>query len=128
MNATCGGRKAMTSPLADPDRKSRWFAGAAVAMLLSTFIGFLVVVNAVNNQVDPWTWQQIRSAGVEVFTVVAITFWIFFPILYFCFIRRSAATLEYQRLLRLGEIERARRFSDRAPEPPPSKAPPPPPR
>jgi len=37
------------------------------------------------------------------------TFWTLFPIVYFAYIRKSAATLEYQRLVRRGEQELRRR-------------------
>jgi hypothetical protein len=99
----------MSAEVDDPDKRSRWLAGTAIAMLLSTFVGFLFLLSWVVDNKDDLSWRRVAPALKGGVTTVFVTFWTLFPILYFCFIRKSAATVEYQRLVRLGEQERARR-------------------
>jgi len=78
-------------------------------MLLSSFLGFLVVMSWVDGHKDNLSWDGAADAFKQAATVVCVAFWVLFPIVYFCTIRRSAASLEYERLVREGELKRSRR-------------------
>ena len=85
-------------------------------MLLSSFVGFLFLLSWVLDQHGNLSWDRTANALMGVMVITCFSFWVLFPILYFGYIRKSAATLEYQRLVRQGELERADRAATRDPK------------
>jgi hypothetical protein len=99
----------MAAEVEDPDKRARWLAGTAIAMLLSSFVGFLSLLSWYLDHKDDLSWDGAAGALAAAATIMFATFWTLFPIVYFAYIRKSAATLEYQRLVRRGEQELRRR-------------------
>ena len=89
----------MADPLVDLDRKTRWFRGTAVAMLVSSGVGLLHFLPWVDLQ-ENVTWDRLAGGLKAAMVASCFSFWLLFPILYFGYIRKSAATLEYQRRMR----------------------------
>lgn len=83
-------------------------------MLLATFVGFLFILAWFIDHHRTMTWDQTSAVLRGVTMVIFFCFWLFFPIVYFAYIRKSAATLEYQRVVREGEEEMARRVTAHA--------------
>jgi hypothetical protein len=81
-------------PPPDADRRSRRTRAIVIAMLLSLLCGILDVFSK-------WPMdrmEQLKSAA----SYTALAFWTLYPILYFAYVRKSAATLEYQEQVRMG--------------------------
>ena len=75
-------------------------------MVLSTFVGSMHFLGWYLDQKKPVRWDAIAAfLKNDVIISVWATFWTLFAILYFCYIRKSQATLEYERALRGGGKE-----------------------
>jgi len=94
--------------VADPDKKARWLFGTVVAMLLAGFVGLLPLAAWIYDHRDAISWSGLKEAFTTAAIGTCASFWTIFPIVYFCYIRKSAATLEYQRIVREGEQTRGR--------------------
>jgi hypothetical protein len=99
----------MAAEVEDPDKRARWLSGTAIGMLLSFFVGFLSLLSWYLDHKAELTSDGAAGALRSAATMTFATFWLLFPILYFAYIRKSAATLEYQRLVRQGEMELRKR-------------------
>jgi len=82
-------------------------------MLLSSFVGFLFFLSWFLDHQRKLTWPLISDALQGVVMIIFFSFWMLYPMLYFGYIRKSAATLEYQRLVREGEMKRLDRDARR---------------
>ena len=93
----------MTADVRDPGKRIRWLVGTGLAMGLSTFVALVHFLSWHVDQKGPVNWLRIAVfLRNDVLLSLFFTFWILFPILYFCYIRKSEATLEYERILREG--------------------------
>jgi hypothetical protein len=81
--------------MSDPDLRLRWREGILTAMGISLFVGLLTLLPEGRRSLTP-----TQAILAEAATATCITFWVVFLFIFFCHIRRSAATLEYQERLR----------------------------
>jgi len=87
-----------------PTRRERWIRAFAGASLLSFLCGALDVAGwACANPERNWTWDVLKTVLPGTVGYVVVTFWILMAILYFAYVRKSAATLEYQERVRRDE-------------------------
>ncbi|MBI3857516.1 MAG: hypothetical protein HY293_17690 [Planctomycetes bacterium] len=75
-----------------------------LAMGLSSIGGVLTFVPwALRAGRSWWTWTALKSGLPWPIGYMAASFWVLFAILYFTYVRQSAATREYQERLRRDE-------------------------
>lgn len=86
--------------MSDPGRGRRWIEGVVAAMVFSGVVGVSNLLARL---------PSLERAVLEAAGSTAAAFWVLFPILYLCHIRRSPATLEFQERLRVDEEALKRR-------------------
>jgi len=98
----------MSKSAKDPEKRSRLLRAAAIAALLSAFLGGLVVFGWYEGS-SPFDWDQAKKALAIAMSITAVVFWILFLVLYFATVRKSRSALEFEQYVRLEEQKRVER-------------------